>query len=317
MRNREAHRPAWLAIAALLAVARAAPAQDDSVRVTCDALTLDDAAQVEARTRATLLTSADGSSSVRIDCIAQTATVRVVAGERTESTQLTLPAENAREALLAAVERTLEALERPGGGVAAGGLPASSSNAAAASTEAVVVSTPEPEPTRPAPPAPERRASTWELGAGVLGELWQGATGLGAGLVAQRRFAPWSAGVRFGWLTPSGQDDAFRANEFHAFAFGAFEEERVTGVRGALGGGISVLTVVPDADLVTRSSTTLPLVFLDLGLSRPVRFGRAWLLPAIDVRLFPGRREVTVDATRRLVLPPVCPALFLGVGYEL
>ena len=48
-----------------------------------------------------------------------------------------------------------------------------------------------------------------------------------------------------------------------------------------------------------------------------MRFGQAWLLPALSLRLFPARREVTVDATRRLALPPLCQALFLGFGYEI
>jgi len=253
--------------------------------------------------------------SVRIECVAQTATVRAFAGDHRESTVLTLPAENAREALLAAVERTLEALERPGE-AAATPLP-SPSTAPTAAAKLVVVSAPKTEPIPPVQSAPERRAPTWEVGAGALGELWQGAVGVGAELVAERRWAPWSAGARFGWLTALGHDTAFGANEFHAFAFGAFEEERSTGLRGSLGVGMSILSVAPDAELVTHSSTTLPLVFLDLGLSRPLRFGRAWLLPAADVRLFPGRREVIVDATRRLVLPPVCPSLFLGFGYSI
>jgi len=70
-------------------------------------------------------------------------------------------------------------------------------------------------------------------------------------------------------------------------------------------------------DLVVRTATTLPLVFLNAELARPVRFGHGWLLPAVDLRLFPARREVNVDAERRLVLPPLCPALFLGAGYEI
>jgi hypothetical protein len=323
MRNREAHRPAWLIFAALLGVARAGTAQDDSVRVTCDALTPDDAAQVEARTRATLLTTADGNLSVRIECAADTATVRAVAGERTESTVLTLPGENPREALLAAVERTLAALERPGTGTGTGtgtgaGQPLPTSAVPAASAGAAVATPPRPAPAPPVTKVavPERRAPAWEVGAGALAEVWQGTIGYGARLVVERRWAPWSVGAAFGWLTAPGQD-AFRANEFHALALGALEEERVTGIRGSLGAGISVLTVAPDPELVARSSTTLALVYLELGVARPVRFGRGWFLPAAGLRLFPGRREVIVDATRRLVLPPVCPSLFLGFGYEI
>jgi hypothetical protein len=53
------------------------------------------------------------------------------------------------------------------------------------------------------------------------------------------------------------------------------------------------------------------------SVARPVRVGRAWLRPAVELCLFCARREVTVHAERRLALPPVCPALFLGAGYEI
>ncbi len=314
MPNDEVHRPAWLIVLALLGGARGAAAQDDTVRITCDALKPDDAAQVEARTRATLLTTAAGNLTVRIDCAAGTATVRVVAGARHESTVLALTDENPREALLAAVERTLAALEHRSEGAVADFPPPSPVPARRAASVAVVPPPREPEPR---PPAPKRRGSRWDIGAGALGELWQHAIGYGARLAMERRWAPWSVGAAFGWLTAPGPANEFRANELHAFAFSALEEQRSTGLRGSLGVGISVLNIAPRQNLVVRTPTTLPVVSFDTELSRPVRFGRAWLLPAVDLRLFPARREVTVDATRRLVLPPLCPSLFLGFGYEI
>jgi len=319
MRNRVAHRPAWPLILALLGVARTASAQDDAVRVTCDALSPEDAAQVEARTRATLLTTDDRRLSVRIDCARDQATVRVVAGERTESTVLTLSGENARDALLAAVERTLEALERGSEPTALATTPPPAA-APAPGAEAAVVPSPKPTSTSApaaAPPSRERPAPSWQMSAGALGELWDGTLGLGARLAAERRLRPWSLGVALGWLTSLEGNAPFRADELHAFAYGAFEEERSTGLSGSLGAGVSVLTVAPDPEVVAQSSTTLALVMFELGISRPVRFGRASVIPALDLRLFPARREVNVDAAHRLVLPPLCPALFLGFGYEI
>lgn len=317
MRNREAYRFAWPPLVAALGAARPAVAQDDTVRVTCDALTPEDAAQVEARTRATLLTTDEGNLSVRIDCAADKATVRVVAGERTESTVLTLSGENAREALVAAVERTLEALERPTESTSARPAPAPTTTHAA-SAGAVVVSAPKPPPApEPVPPAPGRRPPAWQLGAGVLAELWDGAVGLGGRIGAERRWRPWSAGFALGWLRALGSGEPFRADELHAQAYGALEDERSTGLRGSLGAGLSVLTVSPDAEVAARSSTTLSVVMFELGLSRPVRFGHASLVPGVELRVFPRRREVNVDAVHRLALPPLCPAVFLGFGYEI
>jgi cell division septation protein DedD len=273
------------------------------------------------RRGATLLTTDEGNLSVRIDCIGDKATVRAVAGGRTQSTSLTLSGENAREALLAAVERTLEALERAGEpGTAPHPAPAGTSPAQAAGTtppSANPEPEPEPEPApAPVPPPTERDARSFQVGAGVLGELWDGAFGLGARLAAERRLSPFSLGVALGWLRALAGDEPFRADELHAFAYGGLEE-RSTGLHCSLGAGISVLTVTPDPEVVAQSPTTLSLVMFELGLSRPVRFGRASLLPAVGLRVFPARREVNVDATHRLVLPPLCPSLFLGLGYEL
>jgi hypothetical protein len=150
----------------------------------------------------------------------------------------------------------------------------------------------------------------------VLGESWSGTLGLGARVAFERRLPPWSIGATFGWLT-SSEGDSFRANELQAALFAALEDRATTGLRGSVGGGLSVLVVAPGPDIVVRSDTTLSLVFLDLGVSRPVRFGQASLLPALGLRLFPGRRQVLVDDDRRLVLPPLCPSFFLGFGYEI
>ena len=111
MLHRGVQRTVWLLFALLVAEPRAA-AEDDAVHVACDTLAAEDAAQIEARTRATLLTSSSGNLKVLVECNPATATVLVSAGERFESTTLTLPGEHAREALLTAIESTLAALER-------------------------------------------------------------------------------------------------------------------------------------------------------------------------------------------------------------
>lgn len=321
MLHRAAHGRACLLFLALVGEAPAATAQDDAVRVACEALAPEDAAQVEARIRASLLTAPPVDVSVRIDCTATTANVRVVSGERSETAALVLPEDNRRDALLATVEGLLEALEREN---TAPPPPQASATPPADSVPVLPTTATAPPPVAPPPvalpqPSPSARgnAPQWDIGAGALAELWEGAVGYGARLFSERRQGSWSVGADFGWLTTPEFADVFRAHELHAFVFGALEERRTTGLRGALGAGVSVLTVLPRPDIVVRTPTTLPLVFLNAELARPVRFGRGRLYPALDVRFFPGRREVTVDAERRLVLPPVCPALFLGVGYEI
>jgi hypothetical protein len=315
-------RSAGLLFVASLGITLRGAAEDDSVRVRCGVLTPDDAAQVEARLRATLLTVNSGTTSVRIDCDANIASVSLATGERTQSVDVVLPLDNPREPLLAAIERLLVMLEEEARGTAAASTAPSS---AASSPPPVTVS-----PTNPVAlpvavtsvPRAERTASSprsaprWALGAGALGELWGGSFAYGARVLAERRQSAWSLGAAFGWLTTPEMADVFRTNEFHGLLGGALEEAR-TGLRGSLGVGASALTIRTQPGVVALTPTALWLVFFDAEVARPVRFGRAWLRPALELRLFSARREVTVDAERRLALPPVCPALFLGAGYEI
>ena len=224
---------------------------------------------------------------------------------------LALPAENPREALVAAVERVLAALEQPGGG--ASDAPQGPPGAPVAGPPSV----PATAAVEPVAPPPSASAPRGEVGAGVLGEIWDGSFAYGARLVVDYRRAPWSVGAAFGWLTTPEATDAFRANELSGMVFGALEEARTTGLRGSLGVGLSALTVSPEPGIIVHTPTMMALVYADAELARPVRFGHVWLLPAVGARLFPGRREVTVNAARRLVLPPLCPALFIGLGYEI
>ncbi|HEY3500448.1 MAG TPA: hypothetical protein VGK73_37405 [Polyangiaceae bacterium] len=308
---------AWLFFAALSVGPRPSRAQDDAVRVTCSALSPEDAAQVETRTRATLLTARTGNLRVTVQCEGRAATILVAAGDRSEWTTLPLDEAQPRDALLAAIEQTIAALERQKGGATAA-FPRESAPAPAGTAN---TNAPPPHAATPAPAPPpanplRSQRSSWVVAAGVFGELWTERIGYGARLALERRMLPWAVGASFGWLT-TPETDAFGANEVHALLFVAIEERAFTGLRGSLGAGMSVLVVAPSPDLVVRSDTTLPLAFLELGLSRPIGFGRATLLPAVGLRLFPTSREVHVDATRRLALPPLSPSLFLGFGYEI
>lgn len=311
-----------LLLLALLGVTRPSFAEDDAVRVHCDALTPDDGAQVEARLRATLLTAAQGTTSVRIDCDANIATVRILAGEHTEAAEVVLPADNPREPLLAAIERLLVTLEEQSRGTAepaqraAADSPSVAPKSSAPPSVAVALP-PVAQPTTSRRPAPALPATShWDVGAGATGELWDGALAYGARLHAERRQSAWSIGAAAAWLTTSAVTDVFRPNEFHGFVFGALEEPR-TGLRGSLGVGASTLRIRTQPGVVALTPTALSVVLFDVEVARPVRFGRVWLLPAFELRIFPAAREVTVDAERRLALPPVCPGVFLGVGYTI
>jgi hypothetical protein len=50
----------------------------------------------------------------------------------------------------------------------------------------------------------------------------------------------------------------------------------------------ATLTVIPEPELIVRTPTSLPLVFLDAELPPPVRFGHAWLSPGVELGVLSG-----------------------------
>lgn len=300
---------------ALLAVVRSGRAAEP-VHVICDELTAEEAAEIDARTRASLLSEPGSSAEVRIRCELGTATVLAIAGDRSASAVITLPHAGLADALFEAVEGTLEELEPR----------ADAPTVAPAPT--ALPSAPRPELCTPCVRARERPPDTARartdavtnpsitLGVAALGELWNGRFAYGGRVLVAAGGPLWSAGAAVGGLTSATYPAAFRPAEWHALVFASFEPRALGGVRGRVGAGLSVLVVSPERGVVASSGTSLSKPFGELDLERPFRAGRFAVVPALGLRLA-ARRNVIVDGVSRLELPVVVPQAFVGVSYAL
>lgn len=318
-------RQACLLLAGLAAAsARPARAADDAVRIACTELTVEQAAEIESRVRASLLTS-EGEAAVVITCGSSSADVRV--DRASDSVVIATPTSPAslRDDLLRAVEQALEELRQR----QAHWNEIDANRAAPALTPAPIASA---EPPPPPPPAPNPRpvtpptltpasatnepASIEILGAFVL-ESWPDHGALGGALgVARRTRALWY-GLRAAALRPSLSAASFDAVEAHVAAEVGVQPDFAAGVRLSLALGPSLLFVQPKADLTPRRGTTKASLFAALHVSRAIWLGRFALLPQLGLRLFANDRGVNVDAQPQLVLGGLAPQLSMGVVYRI
>jgi len=297
--------------------------------MNCDALTPEEAAEVDARTRANLLTGTDAGAEVRIRCELGTATVIAFAGDRSSSAVIALPNAALKEALLEAVERALEALERQTT------TPAASQDASG--TASPPPSTPAPASTAPhaaapGPCAPCRRPSASPagasrepsnardvavaLGAAALAELWSGRFAYGGRVLAAASHAPWTAGVAVGGLTSATHPDAFTVAEWHALVFASLAPPSLGGIGARVGAGVSTLVASPHSGVAASSGTVLPVPFGEVELERAFHFGRLAVAPELGVRLA-ARRRIVVDGLSRFALPVLVPQALVVVTYAL
>jgi hypothetical protein len=311
----------WLGgLTAISLVVAAAPARAaEGVVVACPQLSIEDAAEVEARTRASLLSEA-ANVDVRIECDATRARVSVAAAERREVVTLLLPSESLKEALLESVERALQGLEQQGGGTSAGfpdaahGTEAKPAMPAAPPAKQAAQATPATGPR----PAPSRAAPVvFAAGASVMVERWSDAFAFGGRALFEGRASPWAFGLTFGGLIAPEQAGAFVPWEWHLALSGAFEADELGGLVARAGVGVSTLRASPSVDVVARSSTSLTRALFTVALARPLRWKRLALTPELGMRIFTGRREVTTDGTPQLAVPVVVPAGSVTVTYEL
>lgn len=319
----------WLLLAGLsasLASAHSAQAADNGVQIDCPELTGEQAAEIESRVRASLLTT-DVEATVAITCRASSADVRVQRAP--ESVVVSTPTSPAgfRDDVLRAVEQALDELMRRQARAketSAHDTPAEPAASAGTTPEPTPLPVPaEPEarpspapaPPRSAPsPAPNERAWTEVFGA-LVGESWPDRAALGGALgVARSTGGLWFA-LRASVLRPSTAG-TFSAVEAQLAAELGVQPDFAAGVRLALALGPSVLFVQPQRDLATNTGTAKASPFAAVHVSRPIWLGRLALLPDVGVRLFAVERGVSVDGEEQLLLNGFVPHLSLGVAYR-
>ena len=306
----------WLALN--IPSARAA---DEGVVVACPELPEARTAELEARARATLLTS-ELAATAAISCSGDTVVIRVEAGDDTVSLKLRVGPATLREEVLRALDRALADLRARVApepqGERATSAPSGSTEASEARPEPAKSEAPPPAPVVTPPEANRADLSSerrLEVAAHVMGESWSKLGAIGGGLGAGLGFdSTWWCGVRVGAFYPVGLD-GFAVLEGHAMAEVAFTARALAGLRFGVGAGPSLLFVSPSAGLSAAGGTLKSAARFEAQLSRPFRFGRVELAPWVGLRFFSAERGVHVAQNTRLVVGGVLPQGGLALSF--
>lgn len=314
---------AAMPLASNIPLVRAASAGGDVV-VACPDLAEATSAELEARARATLLTS-DLAATVAISCVGEGAVVvQVAAGGDSVTLQLRVVAATLREEVLRALDRALADLGARVTTASRAAVESSTSSAAPTTASAPGGSQPEREASEaeePSAPAPGRdsssapgRGTELELGVSFIGEKWGSEPALGGGLRAALHFdSTWSCGVRAGALHPLTFGEA-TVIEAHALLEATVTAHGLAGLRFGLGAGPSLLFVSPASGLVAPGSTMKSALRIEAQIARPFRWHRAELTPWVGARTFSAERGVRVTQTARLVVGGIEPQAGLALS---
>jgi hypothetical protein len=285
----------------------------DGVAVVCPDLPEAASAELEARARATLLTS-DQSATVAISCVGETVVVQVDAGGDSVTLKLRVVAGTLREEVLRALDRALADLgarATPAGQTSA---PAPAAVTGVESGEPQHGSDAAEAPQLPPPAQSPTTETETELGAQVMGEGWGKMAALGGGLRAAVRFdSTWSCGVRAGALYPLALREA-TVIEAHAMLEVAVTARDLAGLRFGLGAGPSLLFASPESGFVAPRATLKSALRIEAQIARPFRWHRAELTPWIGARTFSAERGVRVSEQARLVVGGVGPQFGLALS---
>lgn len=306
-----------LSLALNIPPARADADANDGVVVACPDLPEAITAELEARARATLLTT-DLSASVAISCVGEGVVVQVNAGGDSVTLKVRVAATTLREEALRALDRALADLGarvKPAGQASD---PAPAPSAATGSDrsqlEPAVAEPPASasvqQPTPPVRPLP----SETEVGAHVLVESWGNQPALGGGLRAGVRFdATWSCGIRAGALHPLRLGEA-TAVEAHALLEAAVTARGLAGLRFGIGAGPSLLFASPESGFEAPGATLKSAIRVEVQIGRPFRWHKVELTPWVGARAFTAERGVRVAGQPRLIVGGLQPQVGLALS---
>jgi hypothetical protein len=300
--------------------ARADADATDGVVVACPDLPEARTAELEARVRATLLTS-DLSATVAISCVGEGVVVQVEAGDDSVTLKLRVGRATLREEVLRALDRALADLgarvtpERQASASAPAPSTVTGSGASQVGPE-VEEAAEAPPPARTHQSASPTRPSTSEVqvGAHVIGERWGNRPVLGGGLQAAVHFDPtWSCGVRAGALHPLTLSEV-TAIEGHLMLEVAVTASGLAGLRFGVGAGPSLLFASPESGFVAPGATIRTALRVEAQIARPFRWHRAELTPWVGARAFTAERGVRVAEQVRLTVGGVQPQFGLALS---
>jgi hypothetical protein len=313
---------AILPLASNIPPARASTNAADGVVVVCPRLDEAPAAELEARARATLLTS-DLSATVAISCLGEgVVVVQVDAGGESVTLKLRVLTATLREEVLRALDRALADLGARLTAEGATAAPALASSTVTGSGGSPLG--PDAAETLPPPPTDQpdlsekprerERERETEVSALFVGESWGNQLALGAALRAALRFdSTWSCGIRTGVLHPLALDEA-TVIEAHALLEVAGTARGLAGLRFAVGAGPSLLFVSPESEFVAPGATLKSALRIEAQIGRPFRWRRAELTPWVGARAFTAERGLRVAEQARLVVGGVRPQFGLALS---
>jgi hypothetical protein len=299
----------------------------NGVAVVCPNLAEATAAELEARARATLLTS-DRAATVAISCVTDgVVVVQVDAGGDSVSLKLRVVPATLREEVLRALDRALADLGArvtPEGQTSdAATAPSTATGSGASPLGPEAAKTP-PAPRTQQPDEPDQpdqpdqpgqpRAREMEVGALFIGERWGNKAALGGGLRAAVRFgSTWSFGIRAGALHPLALGEA-TVIEAHALLEAAVTARSLAGLRFAVGAGPSLLFASPESGFVAPGATLKSALRIEAQIARPFRWHWAELTPWVGARTFTAERRIRVTEQTRLVVGGFQPQFGLALS---
>jgi hypothetical protein len=312
------------AVALFGARAAAAAAAEADVTVKCDAVSVEEAAQVEARIRANLLSAGLEPTAVELECDGEAAQTRVTGGGHSVLLRANRNAPSVKDALLANADAALSAWVTLGSPVAVFPAPAPVAPVRPAAAACAPSAPVAPVPTATRAPVcsdaklltPARARGVW-LSAGVRAEHWHLGSALGAELGLARPLGEGWLVAQAGYLVAIPAPARFSVRELQLGGELAWQPSQTLGLRGALGVGLSVLGVTPESGVSARNATTSSLPFLGLSLTRAVELGSVALVPVLGFRAFPHARAIDVDSTKKLELPAFAPQAALNFAVKL
>jgi len=307
---------AILPLASNIPSARADADAVDGVVVVCPDLAEATAAELEARARATLLTS-DLPANVAISCVGEgVVVVQVDAGGDSVSLKLRVAAATLREEVLRALDRALADLAARATPEGPTATPAPVPGTVTGPSESQVGpdAAETPPPTHQPAPPDQPQASEIEVGALFVGERWGKMPALGGGLRAAVRFdSTWSCAIRAGALYPLTLGEA-TVIETHAMLEAAVTARGLAGLRFAIGAGPSLLFASPESGFVAPGATLKSALRIEAQIGRPFRWHTAELTPWVGARIFTAERGVRVAEQARLVVGGVQPQVGLSLS---
>lgn len=288
--------------------------------VDCPELSREQAAEIESRVRASLLT-AEVRAAIAVTCQSGEAEVRASTEQESASRRLKMTPE-LRDDVLRAVDELLDELgHHPA--------PTEAPPQAAASSSGPTNVAPTPPPPAPAEvPAPSRDSApsappplasapvSTEPFASLAGEAWPDRLAAGLFLGVRRGRPLLRYGVRGGAFRPLSSDSGFGITELSLAASLEVGPAFSRGLRLALAAGPSWLWVSPNEPITARTSGRTVALCFDAELSRPLWLGDFALVPALGVRWFTAERGVRLNGYDRFELRGFAPRVALSLMYD-